>query len=104
MFDNVLIANRGEIALPRACAPAPASGIRTVAVFTDADRAAPHVREADEAVRVPATSTSTPSSRPRRRRGAQAIHPGYGFLSERAGVRRAPSRRPGSCWSGRPPR
>src|SRR5512135_1300269 len=87
MFSKILIANRGEIAVRiiRACKEL---GIATVAVFSEADRHAPHVRLADEAVllggplpgesylnveRILAAARET---------GAQAIHPGYGFLSE----------------------
>ncbi|MEO5854416.1 MAG: biotin carboxylase N-terminal domain-containing protein [Nocardioides sp.] len=88
MFDRVLIANRGEIALRvmRTCARL---GIRTVAVFTDADATAPHVRAADAAVRVPAYLDIDAVVAAARESGAQAIHPGYGFLSERAEFARA---------------
>ena len=89
MFRKVLIANRGEIALRilRACREL---GLSTVAVYSDADRAAPHVLEADEAWRLgPAPA---PESYLRgdlildiaRQTSAGAIHPGYGFLSENA--------------------
>src|SRR5215207_2366573 len=88
MFRKVLIANRGEIALRvvRACREL---GVRSVAVFSDADAQAPHVREADEAVHVgPAPSSESYLRGDRivsaaKRVGAEAIHPGYGFLSER---------------------
>jgi acetyl-CoA carboxylase biotin carboxylase subunit len=87
MFEKILIANRGEIALriQRACRE---SGIATVAVYSDADRAALHVLEADEAHRLgPAPATESYLRGDlildiARRSGAQAIHPGYGFLSE----------------------
>jgi len=88
-FRKVLIANRGEIALRviRACQEL---GIATVAVYSDADARAPHVREADEAVNIgPAPSSQSYLLGDRiievaKRIGAEAIHPGYGFLSERA--------------------
>jgi acetyl-CoA carboxylase biotin carboxylase subunit len=88
MFSKVLVANRGEIALRviRACRE---MGVRSVAIHSDADAAAPHVREADEAVNVgPAPSAESYLRGDRivevaKRVGAEAIHPGYGFLSER---------------------
>ncbi len=90
MFQKILIANRGEIALriQRACREL---GIATVAVYSDADRAALHVLEADEAYRLgpsPATESYLRGDLIldiAHRAGAQAIHPGYGFLSENAG-------------------
>ncbi len=89
MLKKVLIANRGEIALRvvRACQEL---GIRSVAVYSDADAHAPHVREADEAVHIgPAKASESYLRGDRlveaaRTVGAEAIHPGYGFLSERA--------------------
>ena len=88
MFSKVLIANRGEIALRivRACREL---GIRTVAVHSDADAAAPHATAADEAVHIGAAPSAESYLRGERiieaarRTGAEAIHPGYGFLSER---------------------
>src|SRR6516165_6697708 len=93
-FEKVLVANRGEIArrVIRTCRRL---GIHTVAVFSDADRDAPHVADAEEAVRIgpapvrdsylnaEAILSAVASS------GAQAVHPGYGFLSEKASFARA---------------
>jgi acetyl-CoA/propionyl-CoA carboxylase, biotin carboxylase, biotin carboxyl carrier protein len=87
MFDTVLIANRGEIAV-RVIRTLRAMGIRSVAVFSDADAGARHVAEADVAVRIgPAPARQSYLSidatlDAAARTGAQAIHPGYGFLSE----------------------
>ncbi|MDO3559150.1 acetyl-CoA carboxylase biotin carboxylase subunit [Ralstonia pseudosolanacearum] len=90
MFDTVLIANRGEIALriQRACR---GLGLRTVAVYSEADRDAVYVRQADQALCIgPASPTSSYLNQAALLAaacvsGAQAIHPGYGFLSENAG-------------------
>ncbi|WP_247538653.1 acetyl-CoA carboxylase biotin carboxylase subunit [Ralstonia pseudosolanacearum] len=90
MFDTVLIANRGEIALriQRACR---GLGLRTVAVYSEADRDAVYVRQADQALCIgPASPTGSYLNQAAllaaaRVSGAQAIHPGYGFLSENAG-------------------
>ncbi|WP_027243604.1 acetyl/propionyl/methylcrotonyl-CoA carboxylase subunit alpha [Leisingera daeponensis] len=87
MFDKILIANRGEIAC-RVMETARAMGVRTVAVYSDADAAAKHVQMADEAVHIggPAPADSYLKGdeiiRVAQETGAQAIHPGYGFLSE----------------------
>ncbi|MDT0682133.1 acetyl/propionyl/methylcrotonyl-CoA carboxylase subunit alpha [Roseicyclus sp. F158] len=87
MFGKILIANRGEIAC-RVIATARKMGIRTVAIYSDADRVALHVRMADEAIRIgPAPADQSYISIPRvmeavRASGADAVHPGYGFLSE----------------------
>jgi len=94
MISTLLIANRGEIAL-RIIRGAQALGLRTVAVYSDADREAPHVRAADVAVRIgPTPASESYLSIPAileaaRVTGADAIHPGYGFLSERAPFARA---------------
>ena len=89
MFTKVLVANRGEIAV-RIIRALRELGITSVAVFSDADRAALHVRMADEADRIgPAPSSESYLRSDRiieaaRKHGAEAIHPGYGFLSEDA--------------------
>lgn len=88
MFEKILIANRGEIAC-RIIKTARRLGIRTVAVFSDADRNALHVRMADESVNIgpPAAAESylqiAKIVDACHRTGAEAVHPGYGFLSER---------------------
>ncbi|MGZ4488157.1 MAG: acetyl/propionyl/methylcrotonyl-CoA carboxylase subunit alpha [Nocardioides sp.] len=94
MISTLLVANRGEIAL-RIIKGARELGIRTVAVYSDADREAPNVRAADAAVRI----GPTPAAQSylsidailaaARATGADAVHPGYGFLSERAPFARA---------------
>src|SRR5438552_775124 len=89
MFSKILIANRGEIAC-RVIRTVRRMGIATVAVYSDADADALHVREADEAVRIgPPPSGESYLRGDRiieacRRTGAEAVHPGYGFLSEKA--------------------
>ncbi|MDR2328232.1 MAG: acetyl-CoA carboxylase biotin carboxylase subunit, partial [Comamonas sp.] len=87
MFSKILIANRGEIAC-RVIATARTMGIKTVAVYSDADKDARHVKLADEAVHIgaaPSRESYLLADRiidAARKTGAQAIHPGYGFLSE----------------------
>ncbi|NJR13426.1 MAG: acetyl/propionyl-CoA carboxylase subunit alpha, partial [Phyllobacteriaceae bacterium] len=89
MFNKILIANRGEIAC-RVIKTARRMGIATVAVYSDADRNALHVQMADEAVYIGAAPAAQSYLLIEkivdacRQTGAQAVHPGYGFLSERA--------------------
>ncbi len=87
MFDKILIANRGEIAC-RVIETARKMGVRTVAVYSDADSAARHVEMADEAVHIGAPAPAESYLKgdviidAALQAGAQAVHPGYGFLSE----------------------
>jgi acetyl-CoA carboxylase, biotin carboxylase subunit len=107
MFKKILIANRGEIALRviRACRE---MGIASVAVYSEADARAPHVRDADEAVLIGPPPSAESYLKGERiieaalRLGAEAIHPGYGFLSEREWFSRA-VRDAGLAFIGPPP-
>jgi propionyl-CoA carboxylase alpha chain len=107
VITSVLVANRGEIArrVFRSCRDL---GIGTVAVYSDPDAHAPHVAEADAAVRLPGNTPGETYLRAEllieaaRRAGADAIHPGYGFLSENAAFARA-VQSAGLIWIGPPP-
>ncbi|HHX85086.1 MAG TPA: ATP-grasp domain-containing protein [Actinomycetales bacterium] len=106
-ITSVLVANRGEIAR-RVHHTARSLGMTTVAVYSDADSDAPHAREADAAVRLPGNTPAETYLRGEavieaaRAAGADAIHPGYGFLSENAGFARAVIDA-GLTWVGPPP-
>ena len=107
MFRSVLVANRGEIAR-RVFRTARRMGLATIAVYSDADAEAPHVREADQAVRLgpaPARESYLKAEavlEAARRSGAEAVHPGYGFLSENAEFAEAVAAA-GLVWIGPPP-
>jgi acetyl/propionyl-CoA carboxylase alpha subunit len=107
MIDSVLIANRGEIAR-RIIRTASRLGVRTIAVYSEADAAAPHVAEADDAVLIGPPPVRESYLRAdaildaARRTGAAAIHPGYGFLSENADFAEAVMAA-GLVWVGPPP-
>ncbi len=105
-WDTLLIANRGEIAA-RIARTAKALGLRTVAVFTDADAHSPHVTACDEAIRIGEGPVASSYLRIEclidavQQSGAHAIHPGYGFLSENAAFARA-VQQCGRVWVGPP--
>ncbi|NEI27078.1 acetyl/propionyl/methylcrotonyl-CoA carboxylase subunit alpha [Rhizobium ruizarguesonis] len=107
MMESLLIANRGEIAR-RIIRSAKMLGIRTIAVYSEADAGLPFVREADEAIAIgPSPARESYLSQTRileaaRKSGAAAIHPGYGFLSENAGFAEAVETA-GIIWVGAPP-
>ena len=106
-FNAVLVANRGEIAV-RVLTAAREAGLKGVAVYSDADAKALHVEIADEAIHLPGKTLSETYLNSdaiiaaAQSSGAQAIHPGYGFLSERADFASA-VKRSGLVWIGPPP-
>jgi acetyl-CoA/propionyl-CoA carboxylase biotin carboxyl carrier protein len=107
VFQKVLIANRGEIAI-RVARTLKEMGITSVAVYSEIDRDAPHVREADEAFLIgPAVPAESYLNIPKiietaKEAGAEGIHPGYGFLAENAEMARACAEA-GITWIGPPP-
>ncbi len=107
MFEKILIANRGEIAC-RVIRTAKRMGIKTVAVYSDADDRAPHVRMADESVRLGPPPASESYLKAEliidacKATGAEAVHPGYGFLSERTSFAEALAKA-GIAFIGPPP-
>src|SRR5919204_644332 len=108
MFKKILIANRGEIAC-RVIRTARRMGIRTVAVYSDADARAPHVKLADESVRLGPPPASESYLKAEliidacKATGAEAVHPGYGFLSERESFAKALAKA-GITFIGPPPK
>ena len=107
VFSKILIANRGEIAV-RVARTCRELGLRTVAVYSDVDAGARHVEAADEAVHLPGVSASETYldldavTGAARSTGAEAVHPGYGFFSERADAAEA-FIEAGLTWIGPPP-
>src|SRR5947209_4060970 len=108
MFKKILIANRGEIAC-RVIRTARRMGIKTVAVYSDADARAPHVKMADESVRLGPPPASESYLKAEliidacKATGAEAVHPGYGFLSERESFAKALAKA-GIVFIGPPPK
>ena len=101
MISRVLVANRGEIAR-RVFATCRRLGIGTVAVYTHPDAGSPHVAEADARVKIDSYLDAEDLVRAALSAGADAVHPGYGFLSEKAGFARAVTDA-GLTWIGPPP-
>jgi acetyl/propionyl-CoA carboxylase alpha subunit len=107
VISSILVANRGEIAR-RVMRTARRLGVRTIAVFSDADAAAAHVRDADISVRIGGSAARESYLRPdailsaARETGAEAVHPGYGFLAENAEFAEAVMAA-GLVWIGPPP-
>ena len=108
MFKKILIANRGEIAC-RVIRTTRRMGIKTVAVYSDADARAPHVKMADECVRLGPPPASESYLKAEliidacKATGAEAVHPGYGFLSERESFAKALAKA-GITFIGPPPK
>src|SRR5256885_9680401 len=108
MFKKILIANRGEVAC-RVIRTARRMGIKTVAVYSDADAQAPHVKLADESVRLGPPPASESYLKAEliidacKATGAEAVHPGYGFLSERESFAKALTKA-GITFIGPPPK
>ena len=100
MITRVLVANRGEIAR-RVFATCRRLGIGTVAVYTDPDAGSPHVAEADARVRIDSYLSIEELVQAARAAGADAVHPGYGFLSENASFAAAVTDE-GLIWVGPP--
>ena len=104
IFDSLLIANRGEIAC-RIIKTAKEMGIRSIAIYVDADKDAPFVNQADESIRLEDGGYLNGNQiiEAAKKTGAQAIHPGYGFLSENASFARK-VKKENIIWIGPSPR